>query len=136
MMHTFDKANENAPSSHHTQYFEMMGDHAIYHNGWIASTKVVRPPWVVFGRADVNPASLPWELYDLRRDWTQYDDVKDKYPGKLKELQNLFWAEAAKYQVLPLDASVATRLIIPKPSLTAGRNADPHENFRTVAVSL
>jgi hypothetical protein len=55
------------------------------------------------------------------KDWTQYDDVAGKHPGKLKELQDLFWAEAAKYQVLPLDATVATRLITPKPSLTAGR---------------
>jgi hypothetical protein len=54
--------------------------------------------------------------------WTQFDDVKAKHPGKLKELQDLFWAEAAKYQVLPLDASVATRLVEPRPNLTAGRN--------------
>src|SRR5208337_1646176 len=45
MVYTFDRANANAPSTHHTQYFEMMGDHAIYHDGWIASTKVMRPPW-------------------------------------------------------------------------------------------
>ena len=65
---------------------------------------------------------LPWELYDLSKDWTQFDDVKAKHPGKLKELQDLFWSEAAKYQVLPLDASVATRLVEPRPNLTAGRN--------------
>ena len=45
MMYTFDKKNENAPSTHKTQYFEMMGDRAIYHDGWIASTKVMRAPW-------------------------------------------------------------------------------------------
>ncbi len=53
MMYTFDKKNANAASTHKTQYFEMMGDHAIYHDGWIASTKVMRPPWdiqVVSGR--------------------------------------------------------------------------------------
>jgi hypothetical protein len=99
----------------------MMGDHALYHDGWIASTRVVRPPWDVAGAVTQDPAGLPWELYDLSKDWTQYDDVASKYPSRLKELQNLFWAEAAKYQVLPLDASVATRVIIPKPSLTAGR---------------
>ena len=49
MVYTFDKANADAPSRHKTQYFEMMGDHAIYHDGWIASTKVMRPPWDVFG---------------------------------------------------------------------------------------
>ncbi len=121
MMYTFDKANADAPSRHHTQYFEMMGDHAIYHDGWIASTKVMRPPWKVVGAVSQDPANFPYELYDLGKDWTQYENVADKYPGKLKELQRLFWSEAAKYQVLPLDASVATRVISPKPSLTAGR---------------
>ena len=57
-----------------------------------------------------------------RKDWTQYDDVAAKNPDKLKELQELFWNEAEKYQVLPLDASVATRLVTPRPSITAGRN--------------
>jgi arylsulfatase A-like enzyme len=121
MMYTFDKANADAPSRHHTQYFEMMGDHAIYHDGWIASTKVQRPPWKVVGAVSQDPSNFPYELYDLSKDWTQYENVADKYPGKLKELERLFWTEAAKYQVLPLDASVATRVITPKPSLTAGR---------------
>jgi arylsulfatase A-like enzyme len=121
MAYTFDKANANAPSRHHTQYFEMMGDHAIYHDGWIASTKVMRPPWDTLGPVSLDPAGFPWELYDLTKDWTQYEDVAAKYPAKLKEMENLFWAEAKKYQVLPLDASVATRLVAPRPSLTAGR---------------
>jgi len=66
--------------------------------------------------------SFSWELYDVRNDWTQADDVAKKYPQKLKELQALFWKEAKKYQVLPLDTSVVGRLITPRPSLTAGRN--------------
>jgi len=122
MMYTFDVKNANAPSNHHTQYFEMMGDHAIYHDGWIASTKVMRPPWVVAGAVSQNPANFPYELYDLTKDWTQSEDVAAKYPAKLKELEQLFWAEAAKYQVLPLDATVATRTVAPRPSLAAGRN--------------
>jgi arylsulfatase len=122
MRYTFDEANANAPSTHRTQYFEMMGDHAIYHDGWIASTKVMRPPWVTFAPVSGDPATYPWELYDLANDWTQSDDVAAENPAKLKELQDLFWAEAQKYQVLPLDATVATRLITPRPSITAGRN--------------
>jgi arylsulfatase A-like enzyme len=122
MGYTFDKANANASSTHKTQYFEMMGDHALYHDGWIASTKVMRPPWDLLGPVSLDPAGYPWELYDLTNDWTQSENVADKYPEKLKELQDLFWAEAEKYQVLPLDASVATRLVTPRPSLTAGRN--------------
>jgi arylsulfatase len=120
-MYTFDAKNANAPSQHHTQYFEMMGDHAIYHDGWIASTKVFRPPWDVAGAVSQDPAGFPYELYDLTKDWTQYDNVAAKYPDKLKELERLFWVEANKYQVLPLDASVSTRAVAPRPSLAAGR---------------
>ncbi len=122
MTYTFDKKNADAPSTHHTQYFEMMGDHALYHDGWIASTKVMRAPWDISGGVGADPATYPWELYDLRNDWTQYEDVAAKNPAKLKELQDLFWTEAKKYQVLPLDATVATRLITPRPSITAGRD--------------
>ena len=53
--YTFDQANANAPSRHKTQYFEMMGDHAIYHEGWMASTKVIRPPWVALGQVNPDP---------------------------------------------------------------------------------
>jgi len=121
MVYTFDKNNANAPSRHKTQYFEMMGDHALYHEGWIASTVVQRPPWQVIGPVSQDPAGYPWELYDVSKDWTQYENVAAKYPAKLKELQDLFWVEAKKYQVMPLDATVATRLVEPRPNLTAGR---------------
>jgi arylsulfatase len=121
--YTFDKANANEPSRHHTQYFEMMGDHAIYNDGWMASTTVVRPPWVVIGPVNTDPLNnATWELYDLTKDFTQADDVAKKNPEKLKELQALFLTEAKKYQVLPLDASVATRLVAPRPNITAGRS--------------
>jgi arylsulfatase len=122
MMYTFDKANAEAPSRHTTQYFEMMGDHAIYRDGWIASTKVMRPPWITAGAVSQDPASFPYELYDLTKDWTQFENLADKNPEKVKEMDKIFWEEAAKYQVAPLDASVATRLVAPRPSLSAGRN--------------
>src|SRR5262245_13177154 len=121
MMYTFDAKNANAPSTRKTQYFEMFGDRAIYHDGWMASTKVMRSPWVHF-EPKVSVLDYPWELYDLRKDWTQTEDVAAKYPEKLKELQQVFWQEAKKHQVLPLDASVVTRLLTPRPSITAGRN--------------
>jgi arylsulfatase len=119
-MYTFDAANANAPSRHTTQYFEMMGDHAIYNDGWIASTKVMRPPWDIVGAVSQDPAAYPYELYDLTKDWTQSDNLAAKYPDKVKEME--FWTEAAKYQVEPLDATVATRVVAPRPSLSAGRN--------------
>jgi arylsulfatase A-like enzyme len=122
MAYTFDKANGTKPSTHHTQYFEMMGDRALYQDGWIASTKVTRPPWEVLGPANMDPANnATWELYDLTKDWTQFEDVAAQFPDKLRTLQELFWVEANKYQVLPLDTTVATRLIAPRPSLMAGR---------------
>ncbi len=59
MAYTWNKANAKAPSRHKTQYFEMMGDHAIYHEGWIASTKVMRPPWERWGRVESGSGGLP-----------------------------------------------------------------------------
>ncbi len=120
--YTFDEKNAQAPSRHKTQYFEMFGDHALYHEGWIASTKVTRPPWVVIGPTNRDPLNnVTWELYDLSKDWTQSDDVAAKNPAKVRELSQMFLAEAVKHQVLPLDSSVAPRMIAPRPNLTAGR---------------
>jgi hypothetical protein len=82
----------------------------------------MRPPWVLAGAVSQDPASFPYELYDLTKDWTQFEDVAAKYPEKVKEMGNLFWEEANKYQVLPLDATVATRFAAPRPSLAAGRS--------------
>ena len=101
----------------------MFGERALYHDGWMASTLPFRAPWN--GTAPdpkdvVNDAK--WELYDLTKDWTQNNDVAAANPAKLKELQDLFWVEAAKYQVLPLDASALTRFIAPRPSIVAGRD--------------
>jgi arylsulfatase A-like enzyme len=121
MVYTFDKKNANAPSNHHTQYFEMMGDRAIYHDGWIACTKVERLPWDTTAVPAMPPSQYPYELYDLTKDWTQSEDLAARYPEKVKELDQLFWTEAAKYQVLPLDNSLATRVVAPRPSLSAGR---------------
>ena len=82
----------------------------------------MRPPWETGAIIKENPADYPWELYDLTKDWTQFENAADKNPAKLEELQGLFWQEAEKYQVLPLDNSVVQRLLIPKPSLSAGRS--------------
>jgi arylsulfatase len=121
MVYTFDKQNADAPSTHKTQYFEMFGDRALYHDGWLASTKVMRPPWV-HAVPKESVLDYPWELYNLNEDWTQYHDVAAQYPEKLKELQEMFWVEAEKYQVKPLDNTLVNRLITPRPSITAGRN--------------
>jgi arylsulfatase len=120
--YTFDEKNKDAPSKHKTQYFEMMGDHAIYNDGWMASTKVVRPPWEVVGSVNPDPLNnVTWELYDLTKDWTQSNDVAAQHPDKVKQMAGVFLNEAKKYQVLPLDASCATRVVATRPNITAGR---------------
>ena len=123
MAYTFKKANANAPTRRHTQYFEMFGNRGIYHDGWYANTHPITPPWGL--GATPNPdvvSSYKWELYDLTKDWTQNDDLAASNPAKLKEMQALFMTEAGKYQVFPLDDTLATRLVTPRPSVTAGRN--------------
>ena len=122
MAYTFDKANADAPSPHHIQYFEMMGVQGLYNDGWMLSAVPVRPPWDLLGKAITDPASaFKFELYDVRHDWTQYTDVAAANPAKMKEMTDLMFAEFAKYQVLPLDASVATRMVTPRPSMSGGR---------------
>ena len=120
MMYTFDSKNANARSTHKTQYFEMFGNRAIYHDGWFACTKVMRPPWVQSVPKE-SVMEYPWELYDLANDFSQSTNLADKFPEKLSELQAMFMDEAKKYQVLPIDDSYVDRLLTPRPSLTAGR---------------
>ncbi len=121
MAYTFDEKNVDAPSTHTTQYFEMIGDHGLYHDGWMLSSKVVRLPWDNSGTADKHPENWPWELFDLSKDWTQYNDVSAQYPEKVKELEELFWKEAERNQVLPMDSTTFTRMQVPRPNLTSGR---------------
>ena len=120
--YTFDAKNAKAPSRHKTQYFEMMGQWALYHEGWILSTKVNRAPWQAFGPANTDPLNNQvLELYNLKEDFSQTTDLAAKYPQKVKEMKKMFIAEARKYQVFPMDASVAARIVAPRPNITAGR---------------
>jgi arylsulfatase len=122
MVYTFDKANADAPSSHKTQYFEMFGVQGLYNDGWMLSAVPMRAPWNVFGAVTLNTATAyKFELYDVHNDWTQYTDVAAANPQRVKEMTDLMFGEFTKYQVLPLDASVATRLVAPRPGLAAGR---------------
>jgi arylsulfatase len=95
-------ADPKAPERHRTQYFEVFGHRSLYHDGWMASAFHSRLPWSVidFGTKSFNDDQ--WELYDLRSDFSQADDVAAKYPEKLAEMKALFNAEAARNQVLPL----------------------------------
>jgi arylsulfatase A-like enzyme len=121
--YTFDAVNADAPSRHKTQYFEMMGQWALYHEGWLLSTKVNRAPWEAYGPANPDPLNNQvLELYNLTKDFSQSQNLADQYPEKVKELKKMFIAEAHKYQVFPMDASVAARIIADRPNITAGRS--------------
>jgi len=121
--YTFDAANAKAKSRHKSQYFEMMGQWALYEDGWLLSTKVDRAPWQAFGPANPDPLNNQvFQLYDLNEDFTQSNDIAAKHPDKVKQMRAAFLAEAKKHQVLPLDASVAARIVAPRPNITAGRN--------------
>lgn len=106
MAYSFD--DESAADRHTTQYFEMVGNRGIYHNGWSAVTKH-RTPW------ETGAVQLPafdddvWELYDGSTDWTQAKDLSAEQRDKLHELQRLWLIEAVKYNVLPLDDRFAER---------------------------
>ena len=100
----------------------MMGQWALYQDGWMLSTKVNRAPWEAFGPANPDPLNNQvFQLYDLNKDFSQTDDIAAKYPQKVAQMRKAFLAEAKKYQVLPLDASVAARIVAPRPNITAGR---------------
>jgi hypothetical protein len=121
--YTFDAKNAKAPSRHTTQYFEMMGQWAIYHDGWLLSTKVNRAPWQAFEAANTDPLNNQvFQLYNLEKSWNQSDDIAAQHPDKVKEMRALFLEEAKKYQVLPLNASVGARVAAQRPSVLAGRN--------------
>ena len=120
MVYSFDDAK--VPSKRQTQYFEMLGNRAIYHDGWVAATTPPTPPWSSSG-GNVAVLDYQWELYKITEDFSQSNNLAAKEPAKLKELQELFWVEAEKYNVLPIDNSKVERLdVTNRPSLTAGRD--------------
>ena len=87
------------------------------------STKVNRAPWEAFGPANRDPLNNQvLQLYNLNEGFTQAEDLAAKYPKKVEEMKEAFIAEAKKYQVFPLDALVAARIVAPRPNITAGRS--------------
>jgi arylsulfatase len=120
--YTFDAANADAPSRHTRQYFEMLGQWALYDEGWLLSTKVDRAPWQAFGKANPDPLNNQvFELYDLTTDMNQTRDLAAQHPERVEAMKAMFVEEARKHQVFPLDASVASRIVAPRPNITAGR---------------
>lgn len=101
MLYSFHDAN--ATDRRRTQYFELFGNRAIYHDGWMASTTPRIPPWTWDDPSGTPDDSYEWELYDLRADFSQGRNLAMEMPDKLTEMQALFWAEAERNNVLPLD---------------------------------
>ena len=121
MVYTF--ADAQAPSQHETQYFEMIGNRAIYHNGWVART-IHKAPWEAAPRRPLEEDI--WELYNVEEDFAQTNDLVTNNPEKLKELQDVFMTEAVKYNVLPIDDRSLERFdakIAGRPDLMAGRTS-------------
>jgi arylsulfatase len=113
-------ADPKTPEVRTTQYFEVGGHRAIYHEGWIACARH-GVPWELIGSIG-NFDKDRWELYDLTKDFSQADDLATRHPDKLKELQALFVVEAKKYDVFPLDDRAVERVGNPlQPSLIRGK---------------
>ncbi|MCV7007002.1 arylsulfatase [Mycobacterium gordonae] len=119
MQYSFD--HPDAESRRSTQYFEIFGNRAIYHEGWIASCFHGRLPWVRTGRHPFGETER-WELYSLADDFSQGVDLAVRYPEKLGDLQAVFDSEARKYDVYPLsDATLARALPANRPNLLGDR---------------
>ncbi|MGB5053858.1 MAG: arylsulfatase [Nitrospirales bacterium] len=115
--------DDKAQDRHQTQYFEIFGNRAIYHDGWLAGT-LHRAPWELKPRRPLQEDT--WELYDTRTDFSLINDLAGKNPDKLKELQDLFLEEAVKYHVLPIDDRTIERVnaaLAGRPDLMAGRTS-------------
>jgi len=136
MAYTF--ADKDAASRHTTQYFEILGNRAIYHDGWIASCFHGRVPWIrsqsmPFGEGET------WELYNIADDFSQGEDLSARYPERLRELRALFDQEARKHGVYPLDDNTTQRAQPHyRPSLVEGRSKFTYyrENVRMPELSI
>jgi arylsulfatase len=121
MAYSFDDAK--AAERHLTQYFEMVCNRGIYHQGWTAVTRHGNPPWVVVG-AQPPLSSDVWELYDTTKDWSQSKNIAAQMPEKVEEMKRLFDLEASKYNVFPLDDRKAERTnpdIAGRPQVVLGK---------------
>ena len=121
MLYSFN--DKNAPDQHTQQYFEMFGNRAMYKDGWLART-IHRAPYEKVPRRPL--AEDIWDLYNVNEDFSLSNDLSQKHPEKLKELQDLFMKEGEKYNVLPVDDRLMERFDagnVGRPDLMAGRTS-------------
>lgn len=122
MLYSLEQADK--PDQRTTQYFEMVGNRAIYHDGWVAAYFGGRLPWEI-GKLEANSRAetATWELYHVAEDFSQSIDLAGQYPDKLKELQALFHAEALRNNVFPINDGLGVDLhASSRPSLTDNRD--------------
>jgi hypothetical protein len=129
--HTFDDAG--AETRHHTQYFEMFGHRSIHHDNWRAVCPWPGPSFTEAAQAgrklgdEITPEILDeldrdgWELYDVASDPTESRDVAAENPDRLREMVELWWREAEKYKVLPIDGAMQPRLAAARPQVSHPR---------------
>ena len=124
MAYTFDKANATRPRTRTTQYFEMFGNRAIYHDGWIASTTPPAAPWLMgLGKLPDVVNGYKWELYDLAKDFSQNNDLAADEPDKLQGAAGAVpGARRRSTRCSRSTTRSSTALLAPRPSVTAGRN--------------
>ncbi len=121
LVYSFD--DPAAPERHVTQYFEIAGNRAIYHDGWFART-IHRAAWEYQPRHPLDQDV--WELFDVRSDFSLSQDLAARHPDRLRELQALFLREAEARHVLPMDDRVVERgsaKAVGRPSLFEGRDS-------------
>ena len=120
MAYTFD--DPAAEGARTRQYFEIFGNRGVYVDGWYACARHGRLPWLNAGSLPFDED--PWELYNLEEDFSQSNDLAEQLPGKLREMQDAFVAEATKYNVFPLDDRFAERMDVTlRPSFFYGRKS-------------
>jgi arylsulfatase len=122
MAYTFPREAATLPSTRRTQYFEIMANRAIYHDGWIASTTPAAPPWEgTAPRPEDAMNGYAWELYNLADDPTQFRNVAAQFPDRLRMMQELFTIEATRNQVFPLNGNGLAGMLVARPGPAAGR---------------
>jgi len=121
LLYTFNDAS--AKERHTTQYFEMFGNRAVYHEGWFART-IHRAPWEAVNMPPLETDT--WDLYNVKEDFSLANNLADKYPEKLVEMEALFMSEGEKYHALPIDDRVIARMnpaIAGRPDLLGDRTS-------------
>ena len=128
--HTLD--DDSAPSNHHTQYFEMLGHRSLYHDGWRAVCPWPGPSFAEAGVGFGQPISSEtlskldatgWELYHVDQDFAENHNVAADNPERLIAMVATWYAEAGKYDVLPVDGSGIARVLVEKPLLAPPRDS-------------